>query len=58
MGSQHNAYFSTEIFKRLLASDTVSIRYRAFGDSHEVRFLTAGLASMLGNRSDCRWPMR
>jgi hypothetical protein len=58
MGSQRNAYFSTELFKRMLASDTVSIRYRAFGDSHEVHFLTAGLAAMLRNRSDCRWPMQ
>jgi hypothetical protein len=56
MGSRHNAYFSTEIFKRMLASDTVSIRYQAFGDSHEVRFLTAGLAAMLRNRTDCKWP--
>jgi hypothetical protein len=55
MGSQHNAYFSTEIFKRMLGSDTTSIRYQAFGDSHEVHFLTAGLAAMLKDRSDCKW---
>jgi hypothetical protein len=58
MGSGHTPYFSTELFKRLVASDTVSIRYRVFGDSHEVRFLTAGLAATLGSRTDCRWPMR
>lgn len=57
LGSKHNAYFSAEIFKRMLASDTVSIRYQAFGEAHEVRFLTAGLAAMLRNRSDCQWPM-
>jgi len=56
LGSNHNAYFSTEIFKRMLASDTVSIKYQAFGESHEVRFLTAGLAAMLRSRTDCRWP--
>lgn len=56
MGSKHNAYFSTEMFKRMLGSDTTSIRYQAFGDAHEVRFLTEGLAAMLRSRTDCRWP--
>jgi len=56
VGDEAGPQFSETFFARLLAADTLDLRYRALGGERAVRFALRGLRDELPHLPACHWP--
>jgi len=58
MGEQRSPYFSEALFRKLLAAESVEVRYRTIGGERSARFDLRGLEAELRRLPGCTWPAR
>lgn len=58
VGEQRSPYFSEALFRKLLAAETVEVRYRTIGGERTARFDVRGFEAELRRLPGCTWPAR